>query len=186
MGGQVAGADKDKEEGKEPGEPQAPVDGAEGDGAAAPAPAKSRKKLVIIAAAALLLLGLGGGAVWFFLLRTPVEKAEGHAEKAEAVSAEELVDIAEMTVNLRTSDGGAKILRVHLMLVPGEKNKEEITASLPLVVDALQPFLRELRPEDIAGSAATFRIKEEVLIRANAVLGPKSVRDVLIQDLVQQ
>lgn len=157
------------------------------EGEAAPAPAKkSRKKLVLIVVAALVLLGGGVGAAWFFLWRTPAEHGETKAEKAEPVTAEELVDIAEMTVNLRTSDGAAHTLRVHLMLVPGEKSKEEVTAALPLVIDAFQPFLRELRPEDIAGSAATFRIKEEMLIRANAVLGPKAIRDVLVQDLVQQ
>ncbi|URD61379.1 flagellar basal body-associated FliL family protein [Sphingomonas sp. KRR8] len=177
----MASADKDKEAP----EAVAATETAEGEESAVAASAKGGKsKLLIIAAAALLLLGGGGGAAWFFFLRAPASAS--HDQKAEPVTAEELVDVAEMTVNLRTSDGGAKTLRVHLMLVPGDKKKEEITAALPLVIDAFQPFLRELRPEDIAGSAATFRIKEEMLVRANAVLGPKSVRDVLIQDLVQQ
>jgi flagellar FliL protein len=54
----------------------------------------------------------------------------------------------------------------------------------------LQPFLRELRPDDLAGSAAVFRIKEEMLSRTTQALGQAlgagAVRDVLIQDLVQQ
>jgi flagellar FliL protein len=77
------------------------------------------------------------------------------------------------------------MLKVHVMLVPGSLSVEELTARLPLVVDRFQPFLRELRPEDLSGSAATFRIKEELLIRANQALGTGTVRDVLIQDLMQ-
>lgn len=159
---------------------------AEGPGEeAAPPTKKSRKKLLLIVAALLLLLGGGGGAAWFLWIK-PAPEEHAAEDHAEPVTAEELVDVAEMTVNLRTSDGAAKTLRIHLMLVPGDKDKEAITASLPLVLDAFQPFLRELRPEDITGSAATFRIKEELMIRANAVLGQGAVRDVLIQDLVQQ
>ena len=57
---------------------------------------------------------------------------------------------------------------------------------LPVILDALQPFLRELRPDDLNGSAAVFRVKEEMMSRATNVLGVGVVRDVLIQDLVQQ
>ena len=52
--------------------------------------------------------------------------------------------------------------------------------------DAIQPFLRELRPEDLAGSAAVFRIKEQILLRAADALGPDQIKDVLIEDLIQQ
>lgn len=140
-----------------------------------------RTRLILIAAAVLLLIGAGGG--WWLL------GSGGHAQEvAEAgpVDAESLVDVPAMTVNLRTPDGVPKMLRVHLMLVPGSAAKETVEGQLPLIIDAAQPFLRELRPEDIAGSAATFRVKEELLVRANLVLGRGSVRDVLIQDLVQQ
>lgn len=137
----------------------------------------------MLASAAVVLLGGGGAAGWYVLAQ---DKAAEASAPAALPTAEELVDVPVMTVNLRTSEAGPKMLRVHLMLVPGTRDKEALAASLPLVIDAFQPFLRELRPEDIAGSAATFRIKEEMLVRANRVLGRGSVRDVLIQDLVQQ
>ena len=149
----------------------------------APAAEPKKKRLLMIGGAALLLLGGAGGAGWWFLA-APAAHAE--SEAAPPVDAESLVDMPPMTVNLRTPDGAAGMLRIHLMLVPGSAAKETIEAQLPLVIDAFQPFLGELRPEDIAGAAATFRVKEEVLVRANQVLGKGSVRDVLIQDLVQQ
>lgn len=142
---------------------------------------RSRRTLILSVGAGLLLLVAAAAGGWWMW-------ATGSDEHAAAapVDAESLVDVAPMTVNLRTPDGAAHNLRVHVMLVPGEAGKEVVEAQLPLIVDAFQPFLRELRPEDIAGSAATFRVKEELLIRSNAILGEGSVRDVLIQDLVQQ
>ena len=116
--------------------------------------------------------------------RAPAHGEEA-AEEAEE-GAETFVDVPPMTVNLRTADGASRFLKVHLMLVPGKAEAEAITKKLPLVIDSYQPFLRELRPEDLSGSAATFRIKEELLVRGNAALGAGAVRDVLIQDLVQQ
>lgn len=148
--------------------------------AVAPPPKRSRRKLLMILTAALLLIGGGGGVAWWFLGAHGGEKQEEVAETPDA-----FVDVPPIQVALRGSDGSARILKLHVMLVPGERSVEEIEPRLPLLLDRFQPFLRELRPDDLAGSAATFRIKEELLIRANQALGPKAVRDVLIQDLMQ-
>ena len=43
-----------------------------------------------------------------------------------------------------------------------------------------------MRPEDLSGSAAVFRIKEEMLVRTTAAVGTGMVKDILIQDIVQQ
>lgn len=138
-----------------------------------------RRKLILLAVLLLGLLGVGGAGAWFFL-------SPGHSEAAESEIPESFVDVEPMQVNLRTPDGASRFLKVHFMLVPGDLDEETLKARLPLVIDSYQPFLRELRPEDIAGAAATFRLKEEMLVRANQVLGKGAVRDVLIQDLVQQ
>jgi flagellar FliL protein len=166
-----------------------PAPSEEGEPAAAPAKPK-RKKLIVIVAALVLLLGGGGGAAWYFL-KGPAEGdkvAEGDAGHAadEEEAPEAFVDVPPMQVALRGADGSNRMLKLHVMLVPGEdKTPEDIEPRLPMLIDRYQPFLRELRPEDLAGSAATFRIKEELLIRSNQALGKGAVRDVLIQDLMQ-
>lgn len=150
----------------------------------APAP-KSKKTLIIAAAGALLLLGGGGGA--WALMGGAEDKPEAEAEAEPAEDAEPLyVEVPAMVVNLRTPDGSPRFLKLRLTLVAGEGHKELVEKRLPTLVDGLQPFLRELRPEDLAGSAAVFRVKEELLTRAHASLGAGKVTDVLIQDLVQQ
>jgi flagellar FliL protein len=92
-----------------------------------------------------------------------------------------------MVVNLRSADGQQRFLKLRFVLVPAEGTTEdEVRARLPVILDSFQPFLRELRPEDLSGSAAVFRLKEELLIRAGEVFGSGRIRDILIQDLIQQ
>ncbi|QAY79879.1 flagellar basal body protein FliL [Sphingosinicella sp. BN140058] len=112
------------------------------------------------------------------------ESAEASHEPAEAGA---YVEVPPMTVNLRSGDGKPRFLKLRFILVAGNpENEEKVTEKLPLILDGFQPFLRELRPEDLAGSAAVFRLKEEMLSRAARVAGPGIVTDVLIQDLIQQ
>ncbi|MHA6721087.1 flagellar basal body-associated FliL family protein [Sphingomonas sp. RS6] len=174
---------------------------------AAPADgAKKKKKLIMIGGAAVAALALGGGGAAFFLggsktEATAAEAGHGGEEAASADhgggdnaeeghgegSGEKFVDVPPLSVNLRSPDGAPRFLKLHFMLVPGPKgNETTLKDQLPMVLDAYQPFLRELRPEDLAGSAAVFRLKEELMVRATRVLGPGMVKDVLIQDLIQQ
>ena len=170
---------------------------------AAPAKAagkpKDKKKLIIIgAAASALLLGGGGGAFLFLGSGSDTAEAHGeaptdadhgeaegdHGEGEEGAAA--YVEVPPMVVNLRSPDGAARFLKLRFVLVPGTASAAQIEKKLPMVLDSFQPFLRELRPEDLAGSAAIYRIKEELLVRTTATLGKGAVKDVLIQDMIQQ
>lgn len=142
---------------------------------------RGRRKIILLVLALVLLIGVGI-TVYVLAFRHADDSGTQIVDEAP----ETFVEVEPMQVNLRTTDGSAPMLKVHFVLVPGKLDPEAITKRLPLVIDSYQPFLRELRPEDIAGSAATFRLKEEMLVRANSVLGRGAVKDVLIQDLVQQ
>ncbi|WP_245987900.1 flagellar basal body-associated FliL family protein [Sphingobium fluviale] len=167
-----------------------------------------RNKKVMIGGAAALLLVAGGGGAAMMLAGGEEKPAYGeqakevHAEAEEEEAEEEesaegesegkdgelpLVDVPPMIVNLRTTNGEPRYLKIRFMLEAKSAEKtEKLKAKLPLIIDSYQPFLRELRPEDISGSAAVFRIKEEMLVRATEAAGKGMVKDVLIQDLVQQ
>lgn len=160
------------------------------------APAKSKKKLFIIIGAVIALLAAAGGGYYMLVANKGDEAAtEGHddpmaaeAEKAHAdATPPNYVDVPEMVVNLRTADGQSRFLKIHFMLSAASADAvPQITERLPAIRDALQPFLRELRPEDLAGSAAVLRVKEELLRRARAQVPPDTLNDVLIQSMVQQ
>ena len=147
-------------------------------------PAKKKGKLIAIAAAGLLVAGGGGAAAWT-MLGGGGEGGEGAHEAEPKAGA--YVEVPPMTVNLRSGDGKPRFLKLRFILVAEDPaNEEVINEKLPLILDGFQPFLRELRPEDLAGSAAVFRLKEEMLSRAARVAGRGVVTDVLIQDLIQQ
>jgi flagellar FliL protein len=53
-------------------------------------------------------------------------------------------------------------------------------------VDQFQTYLRELRVEELSGSAATYRLKEELLRRVKIAAAPMDVEDVLFKDMIVQ
>jgi flagellar FliL protein len=166
---------------------------ANGEAKALPAPGARKKKIVIIGAAALLLLGGGGGGAYYMMHKGGGAEAAGEAHGTEVAEAEgedgkpTYVDVPAMVINLRSADGQQRFLKLRFVLVPAEgTTKEDVENRLPLILDAFQPFLRELRPEDLSGSAAVFRLKEEMLVRAGEAFGRGRIRDILIQDLIQQ
>ena len=168
-------------------------------GEAAKAPRFSKKKKLIAAAGAVLLLG-GGTATALMAGGGGSEdgKEEGHGKSEEKGHGKEskghgdegngdLVEVAPLMVNLRTNDGQARFLKLRILLAAGSPDDvSTIQSNLPLIIDRYQPFLRELRPEDLAGSAAVYRLKEELILRAADTVGEGVVADVLIQDMVQQ
>ena len=172
------------------------VEGVEIDGEAKASPASGarKKKMVMIAAAALLLAGGGGGGAWYMMSGSSTAEggeAEHGTETAHAAGEEggkpTYVEVPPMVINLRSADGQQRFLKLRFVLVPAEGTaKEDVENRLPAILDSFQPFLRELRPEDLSGSAAVFRLKEEMLIRAGEAFGRGRIRDILIQDLIQQ
>jgi Flagellar basal body-associated protein len=154
-----------------------------------------RRKMLIVAGGAALLLAAAGGGGWWMLRDDGGAGHEAAPVAAPAASADadasSYIEVPPVIVNLRSGDGQARFLKLRFILVAADAGKvDAIKGRLPVVLDALQPFLRELRPDDLAGSAAVFRIKEEMLSRTTQALGQAlgagAVRDVLIQDLVQQ
>lgn len=57
---------------------------------------------------------------------------------------------------------------------------------MPRLKDQLNSFLRELRVEDLNGSAGTFTLRRELLKRFNLVLDPKKIDAVLIEGMLIQ
>lgn len=99
----------------------------------------------------------------------------------------DFVALPTLTVALRSGDAMPRYLKLQVVLdAPTEADAAAARAQMPVIVDGFQTFLRELRPEDLAGTAGTFRIKEELLTRVNQSIAPRRVDDVLIQELIQQ
>lgn len=132
-----------------------------------------------IAAATFVVLALAGGIYGASLYSRP--------EAVAPVDTPHYVEVPDMMVNLRTPGGERRYLKVRVTLEAATaEDAAAIEARLPAIIDGFQSFLRELRPEDLAGSAGTFRIKEELMIRVNRAAEAGRARDVLVQELIQQ
>jgi len=172
--------------------------------------------LFIIIPAALLVLAGGGGAAFFLMQPKPAEahgaEAEagsGHGEAAAGKGghgggAEAAVDPAlgkvaagpdgvtfytlpDMVVNIQSTGSRPTFLKLKLTL----ETKDAAVASrlqteLPRMQDMFTGFLRELRPEDLAGSAGSYQLRAEILRRVNLIAAPGKVDAVLIEEMLVQ
>lgn len=163
------------------------------DGESVTQPKKSKKKLVTMAIIAALFLG-GAGAGGFFFLSSKnkgtVERDGGAAAPTTAEPARPVqsffYDLPDITVNL-SSGGAARFLRLRAVLEVGSQlDLAEVDKIKPRIVDDFQVYLRELRPDDLRGSAGAYRLRHDLLLRANQAAQPVHVHNVLFRELIVQ
>ncbi len=149
------------------------------------------KKFLIIAGGGGLafLLALGAG-VYFFLFSAP---ASGKVRMANTpvvpLVAPQVVyyDMPDIVVDVQSADGTPAYLKLSVALeLDSTDEKPGIRALMPRIVDQFQGYLRELRVDDLHGSAGVVRLKEELLRRINVAAAPFSVRDVLLKEMIVQ
>lgn len=96
-------------------------------------------------------------------------------------------DLPEFIVNMNTPGERRRFLRLRARLdVADPRTIDRVEALMPRIVDGFQVYLRELRPTDLAGSAGTFRLREELLRRVNYEIAPASADDLLFVEVVVQ
>ena len=54
------------------------------------------------------------------------------------------------------------------------------------VIDAFQTYLREMRPNDLEGSAGLYRLRDELTRRVNLAVAPSKINAVLFKEIVVQ
>ena len=162
----------------------AALDTLDGDEAAAiPASAGARrlpkagyKKLLIIAAS--ILLGLGGVG---FAVKLIVGMASHSAVTSGAV------DLPEIVSNLNAGPRRSAFVRLKAQLVLANSADEAaVIAAEPRIQDLFQTYLRDMRPEELRGSAGSYRLREELIARANIAVAPARVTEILFIELLVQ
>ncbi len=151
----------------------------------------SGKKLVLFVILPVVLIL--GGLVGAFLMGAfdsllGVGEAEETEQKMLEVPKEvSFFDLPEMVVNLNTGGKQSTYLKISVALeLENADAKSHLESLMPRVVDQFQVYLRELRREDLSGSAGLYRIKEELLLRVNAAVQPYVINDVLFKEFIVQ
>ncbi len=158
----------------------------------------SGKRLIIFAAVIVLFL-VGGGVGAAFMLGLfggseppPAEAAvEGEAAPAAPPPPQAtrafFFEVPDLIVNLNTNGRKSTFLKIKIALeLEGPQDTDRINEVLPRIVDNFQVYLRELRVDDLNGSAGMYRLREELLRRVNLAARPVRVRDVLFKEMLVQ
>lgn len=182
----AAESDGDTPEGEEG------TEGAEGENAP-----KSKKKLFIIIGGAVALLAIIGIVLFLFVLKpTPDEKTmdegtEGldinSLDGAQLENAPPVYkDLEPLSVNLLTERGN-RFLKIKLTLeYAGPVDDVTYAEAVPRIEDDLNTYLRQLRPDDLKGTANIYKLKEDLLIRLGQSSHPLNLKNVLFRELIVQ
>jgi len=165
-----------------------PAENAEAPAEGAAPPPPSRRKLFIFAGGGLVLAAAGAG-----LYFTGIgDKLIGHTKEVAELAAPSpppavFYDLPDLLVNLNTTGRKPSFLKLSVSLeLERAQDLPRLQAVMPRIVDNFQVYLRELRVEDLRGSAGIYRLREELLTRVNAATAPAKIVDVLFREMLVQ
>ncbi|MCF8481853.1 MAG: flagellar basal body-associated FliL family protein [Rhodospirillum sp.] len=177
-------------------------DDAEGEGGEG-GKGRGKKKLILLILLPLLLVIGGVAGAYFAGLMDPVlamfggdseapppEEGTPSAEGGQGVVGGEgaiFYDLDQIVVDLNSSGRRRSYLQMRLSLqLESQQDVLRVEEAMPRIMDNFITFLRELRLEDLQGTAGMYRIQEELLIRVNNAAAPARVKDVLFKEMLIQ
>ena len=119
----------------------------------------------------------------------PAAGAHGAPAKTEAAAAGDplFLDLPDIVANLSTGPRRATFVKLKAKLeLARPEDKATLTAAMPRVLDLFQGYLREMRPEELRGTAGTYRLREELMARTNLAAPPARVVAVLFTEMIVQ
>lgn len=150
---------------------------------------KTGKRRLLLAAIPAVLLLVGGG-LWFTgaLSKGPGKEKPAAADgQTEKVGTPTYVDVPELVANLNTGTKKASYVKMTVRIeVSGTSDADKVRTAMPRVQDVIQTYLREMRPDELRGSAGVYRLREELLVRANAAVAPARISDILFTQMLIQ
>lgn len=166
----------------------------EGGESGLPLPTKkwSGKRIVFFIILPLIVILSGGAAGAYFMgflggHEKAAQEEAAKAEEQEHVRSAIFVDVPDLLVNLNTDGRRTSFLKLKVSLeVAKQEDQPLLEARMPRVVDTFQGYLRELRAEDLRGSAGLYRLREDLLARAKTAAEPAVVTDVLFKEMLVQ
>ena len=152
------------------------------------------KKLALFVIVPLLILGGVGvglyatGVLDGLMGKSETEEVAKKDDKKEKINFEAVfLPIPDIVVNLKTKSGQPRFLRLRVQLeLQSEAQKESVDQVMPRVVDQFQTYLREMRVQDLEGSAGIYRLQKELIARVNSAADPIDLKDVLFQEMLIQ
>lgn len=156
-----------------------------------------RKKLLLLGLP-VLLVAIGAG-LWFGGILPPLlgmgqppASAEDREPGPRTIT---FLDMPDIVTNLNAPGRRAVYVKLRSKLeLARPEDGAAVQASMPRLLDLFQTYLREVRPEELRGSAGTQRLREELVARANIAVAQAGrgdaqqirVNDVLFLEILVQ
>jgi flagellar protein FliL len=145
-----------------------------------------RRKLLLFTVPPLALLLLGAG-LWFSGAPSGLLGTGQVVGKQAAEAPPIYVDIPEIVTNLGGVGRRPSYVKFHAKVeLTRDQDVAAVQPLMPRLLDMFQTYLREVRPEELRDSAGTYRIREELIARADIALAPVRVSDILFVELLVQ
>ena len=146
-----------------------------------------KRLIVFVAIIALVLIGGGAGAALFlFGVRRRRRKRWWRVKpvrRRRSILDPPFLDLPDQIVNLNTTGRNSTFLKIKVALeLSNSADADRINEVIPRIIDNFQVYLRELRVDDLNGSAGLYRLREELLRRVNPRARPAQVQDVLFKE----
>lgn len=163
------------------------ADAEDGDSESANKKFSGKKIVLFFVLPVFLLVGTGAGLMLSGVFGGGEEEAQDQVAAVVAPVEAVFFHLPEMLVNLNTSGRRPVFLKMSVSLeVSSESDIPRLKSLSPRIIDNFQVYLRELRVEDLRGSAGIYRLREELLARVNAAVRPTKVKDVLFKEMLVQ
>lgn len=151
--------------------------------------------IIIVVGVVILVAGAGVGlTVTGFLpkllgLKPPEGTLAAQEEKAkpkEPLTPERYYDVPPMIVALETQGHGNRILQLGVsLLMENREDAGKMHSYIPILIDAVQVYVRSLPISETASVAKLGSHREEMLARINAAIAPIKAEEINLR-LVQQ
>jgi len=145
------------------------------------------KKIVLFIVLPLFIIAAAAAAVIFSGAADSLLGRGEYAEKAAAAKPAVFFDMPELLVNLNTGGRRVSFLKLSIALeLTDPTDVPKVQLLMPRLIDSFQVYLRELRLEDLRGSAGVYRLREDLLARVNETAKPVKIKDVLFKEMLVQ
>ncbi len=156
----------------------------------AAAPAKGGKKKLLLIAAPVVVLVAAGAGLWFTgILPSMLGMGAKPPPPAMAEGAKPtvFVELPEIVSNLNSGARRPSFVKMKVKLELAKADDQPVVmAQMPRVMDLVQTYLRETRPEELRGAEGTWRLRRELVARADLAVAPAHISDVLFTEMLVQ
>lgn len=154
----------------------------------------SGKKLVLFFILPVLVVVGTAAGVYFSGLADPylseylpTKAGDGKNQPRKILRSAVFFDLPELLVNLNSTGRRTNFLKISISLeLENQSDIEQLELLLPRIIDSFQVYLRELRVNDLRGSAGIYRLREDLLRRVSEAVKPVKIHDVLFKEMLVQ